>query len=117
MFLYATNLLLRSSFFLPVTHGLQPTESLSNTDNFLKVARNATFKKLSGFYGSARRCKKQLKMQKYIDNGCRLSWLIDPENKWVAIYRIGKPVETLQAPSSISGEDALEGFILNLENV
>ena len=56
-------------------------------------------------------------MQKYIDNGCRLSWLIDPENKRVAIYRIGKPVEILQAPSSISGEDALEGFILNLENV
>jgi hypothetical protein len=117
LFLYAANLLSRSSFFLPLTHGLQPTESLSNTDNFLKVARSATFKKLSGFYGSARRCKRQLKIQKYTDNGCRLSWLIDPENKRIAIYRIGKPAEILQAPSSISGEDALEGFILNLENV
>jgi len=31
-------------------------EDLSNTDNFLKVPRSDTFKKLSGFYSSARRC-------------------------------------------------------------
>jgi len=61
--------------------------------------------------------KGQLKMQEYMDNGCRLGWLIDPENKRVAIYRIGNPVEILEVPSSLSGEDVLQGFILNLENI
>ncbi len=61
--------------------------------------------------------KGKIKMQEYMDNGCRLGWLIDPENKRVAIYRIGQSVEILEAPSSLSGEDVLQGFILNLENI
>lgn len=61
--------------------------------------------------------KGQLKMQEYMDNGCRLGWLIDPENKRVAIYRIGQPVEILEMPSNLSGEDVLQGFMLNLENI
>ncbi|MFN5564327.1 MAG: Uma2 family endonuclease [Pseudanabaena sp.] len=57
------------------------------------------------------------KMQEYHDNGCRLGWLIDPESKRVAIYRLGRPVEILEAPLSLSGEDVLLGFVLNLENI
>jgi Uma2 family endonuclease len=57
------------------------------------------------------------KMQEYQDNGCRLGWLIDPESKRVAIYRLGQPVEILEAPLSLSGEDVLLGFVLNLENI
>jgi Uma2 family endonuclease len=57
------------------------------------------------------------KMQEYQDNGCRLGWLIDPESKRVAIYRLGQPVEILEAPVSLSGENVLLGFVLNLENI
>ncbi|MFZ4555807.1 MAG: Uma2 family endonuclease [Pseudanabaena sp.] len=57
------------------------------------------------------------KMQEYQDNGCRLGWLIDPEGKRVAIYRLGQPAEILQSPSTLSGEDVLIGFVLNLENI
>ncbi len=57
------------------------------------------------------------KMQEYQDNGCRLGWLIDPESKHVAIYRLGQPVKVLEAPVSLSGEDVLLGFVLNLENI
>jgi len=57
------------------------------------------------------------KMQEYQDNGCRLGWLIDPERKRVAIYRLGQPVEIREAPISLSGEDVLLGFVLNLENI
>jgi Uma2 family endonuclease len=57
------------------------------------------------------------KMQEYQDNGCRLGWLIDPDSKRVAIYRLGQPVEILEAPVSLSGEDVLLGFTLNLENI
>jgi Uma2 family endonuclease len=57
------------------------------------------------------------KMQEYQDNGCCLGWLIDPESKRVAIYRLGKPVEILEAPARLSGEDVLLGFVLSLENI
>jgi Uma2 family endonuclease len=56
-------------------------------------------------------------MQEYQDNGCRLGWLIDPQRRRVAIYRLGQAVEILEAPTSLSGEDVLLGFVLNLENI
>lgn len=59
----------------------------------------------------------QHKMQEYIDNGVRLGWLIDPQNQRVEIYRPGQAVEVLQAPSSLSGEDILPGFVLDLEQI
>lgn len=55
------------------------------------------------------------KMQEYIDNGSRLGWLIAPRTQQVEIYRPGQPVEVLQAPSVLSGEDTLPGFVLNLQ--
>ncbi|PLS68267.1 MAG: hypothetical protein CV045_08800, partial [Cyanobacteria bacterium M5B4] len=57
----------------------------------------------------------QKKMNEYQENGCRLGWLIDPQNKRVAIYRSNKPIEVLSAPASLSGEDVLPGFVLDLQ--
>ena len=59
----------------------------------------------------------QEKMQEYIDNGVRLGWLIDPKTKQVEIYRPGQDVEVLQSPTTVSGEDVLPGFELNLNKV
>ncbi len=59
----------------------------------------------------------QLKMKEYIDNGTKLGWLIDPKTQKVEIYRQGKQVEILQNPASLSGEDVLPGFVLNLSSV
>ncbi len=56
-------------------------------------------------------------MREYIDNGARLGWLIDPQNRLVEIYRPGKEVELLESPSNLSGEDILPGFVLNLRRV
>jgi Uma2 family endonuclease len=56
----------------------------------------------------------QEKMQEYIDNGASLGWLIDRKNKRVEIYRPGKEVEILENPATLSGEDILPGFVLNL---
>ncbi|MCM0590542.1 MAG: Uma2 family endonuclease [Gloeotrichia echinulata DEX184] len=58
--------------------------------------------------------KLQQKMQEYINNGVRLAWLIDPHNQRVEIYRPGQEVEILQSPTSLSGEDVLPGFVLDL---
>jgi hypothetical protein len=39
---------------------LKSIDGLSDSDNFLKLPQSGTFKKLSGFYGSARRCSKEV---------------------------------------------------------
>ena len=54
------------------------------------------------------------KMREYIENGASLGWLIDQKNQRVEIYRPGKDVEILEHPTSLSGEDILPGFILDL---
>lgn len=56
----------------------------------------------------------QAKMQEYIENGLRLGWLINPKNKQVEIYRPLVEVEVLH-PNSLSGEDVLPGFVLDLQ--
>ncbi len=56
----------------------------------------------------------QLKMQEYIDNGARLGWLINRKNSQVEIYRPQQATEVLKNPSTLSGEDVLPGFKLNL---
>lgn len=61
--------------------------------------------------------KLQAKMQEYIDNGARLGWLFDPQNRQVEIYRPGRDVEVWENPTELSGEDVLTGFVLNLRRV
>ncbi|MDJ1171314.1 MULTISPECIES: Uma2 family endonuclease [Roseofilum] len=57
----------------------------------------------------------QGKMQEYIDNGTRLGWLINPKNHQVEIYRQGQEKQVLDHPLTLSGEDILPGFTLNLQ--
>ncbi|MBD2270579.1 Uma2 family endonuclease [Anabaena sp. FACHB-1391] len=56
----------------------------------------------------------QEKMQEYIDNGVGLGILINRKSRQVEIYRPGKEVEVLDSPATVSGEDVLKGFALNL---
>lgn len=56
-------------------------------------------------------------MEEYRANGVRLGWLIDPQKQQVEIYRLGQDVEVLQSPASLSGEDVLPGFKLELGSI
>ena len=56
----------------------------------------------------------QEKMKEYIDNGVGLGLLINRKSRQVEIYRPGKEVEVLDSPATVSGEDVLKGFVLNL---
>ncbi|BAZ29174.1 hypothetical protein NIES4074_16120 [Cylindrospermum sp. NIES-4074] len=56
----------------------------------------------------------QEKMQEYIENGLRLGWLINPQAQQVEIYRPEKPVEIVQLPALLSGEEVLPGFELQM---
>lgn len=59
----------------------------------------------------------QAKLQEYMNNGAWLGWLIDPKQQMVEIYRPNQDVERLEAPSQISGESVLPGFILDLSTI
>ncbi|MEB3180691.1 MAG: Uma2 family endonuclease [Nostocaceae cyanobacterium] len=69
---------------------MSPTDSLSDTQN---------------------------KMQEYIDNLVTLGWLIDRKTRTVEIYRQAQQKEVLSHPVSLSEEDVLPGFILDLQIV
>lgn len=57
------------------------------------------------------------KMREYIDNGARLGWLINRQQYQVEIYRPNREVEILQSPQTLSGEDVLLGFVLDLAEI
>lgn len=59
----------------------------------------------------------QEKMQEYIDNGIRLGFLLNPQEKQVEIYRQGCEKDVLNAPMQLSGEDVSPGFLLKLDQI
>jgi Uma2 family endonuclease len=61
--------------------------------------------------------KTQEKMQEYIANGCRLGLLINRKKREIEIYRPAQEVEILSAPQTVSGENVLPGFVLNLQKI
>lgn len=56
----------------------------------------------------------QAKLREYLENGVKLGWLINRKTRRVEIYRLGQPVEVLDNPSQLFGEDVLPGFVLDL---
>jgi Uma2 family endonuclease len=85
-----------------------------NPEDFLPLAPDFVIELRSA---SDRLKTLQDKMQEYIDNGVRLGFLLNPQDRTVEIYRLGKSIEVLQSPSEVSGEDVLPGFVLALEGI
>ena len=59
----------------------------------------------------------QEKMEEYIENGVKLAWLIDRKQRKVYIYRPGQLVEELDNPRTLTGEEILPGFVLDLMEI
>jgi Uma2 family endonuclease len=64
-----------------------------------------------------RKKKLRKKMREYIAQGVRLGWLLDPIRGTVEIYRPGRRVERPAKPATLSGEDVLPGFVLDLKGI
>jgi Uma2 family endonuclease len=64
-----------------------------------------------------RRSPLRSKMEEYRANGVRLGLLIDPKNKQVEIYRLGKEPEILHSPTSIDCNEVMPGFILSMSEI
>lgn len=50
------------------------------------------------------------KMEKWLQNGVRLAWLVSPREQQTYIYRLDRPVDRKAFAEILSGEDVLVGF-------
>jgi Uma2 family endonuclease len=62
----------------------------------------------------ARECAR---MQEYIENGVKLGWLIDRQNKQALVYRQDGSITQYPANATLSGEDIVKGFQLKLQSL
>ncbi|MBE9077971.1 Uma2 family endonuclease [Romeria aff. gracilis LEGE 07310] len=56
-------------------------------------------------------------MAEYQENGARLGWLINRQDRQVEIYRQQQSVEVLENPNILLGETVLPSFVLNLDSI
>lgn len=57
----------------------------------------------------------QKKMQEWMDNGCRLGWLLDPVEENAYIYHENSAPRAVESfDETLSGQDVLPGFVLAL---
>jgi len=59
----------------------------------------------------------EARMREYLENGARLGWLIDPEERKVQVHRPGGPPEVLDRSDRLSGDPELPGFVLDLRSI
>jgi Uma2 family endonuclease len=60
--------------------------------------------------------KTQEKMQRWIENGVQLGWLIDPYSRKVYVHAPGTPQATV-VDSAVHGSGPVAGFVLDLARV
>lgn len=59
----------------------------------------------------------QRKMERWIENGAELAWLIDPIEKAVSIYRLNTSPQRLENPTQMTGEGPVAGLVLPLDRM
>ncbi len=60
----------------------------------------------------------QAKMREWMDNGCRLGWLLDPAEETAYVYRAAGALEVVDTfDAALSGEAVLPGFVLALKDL
>lgn len=56
----------------------------------------------------------EIKMERWMENGAMLAWLVDPFAREVVVYRAGEPTETLESPEVVLGHPPIEGFVIQM---
>ena len=57
------------------------------------------------------------KMERWIEHGVLLGWLIDPYDRIVWVYRPGRDVEELHEPAELRGDPELPGLVVPMDNI
>lgn len=111
-------------FFLPDSSMLNPDAAYVLPDKLTGLTRDdlTGFPRLCPdfvvelFSISDSRSKAQQKMERWIENGVSLGWLIDPYEKKVYVYEAG--AETVAVTGdTLPGKGPVEGFTLDLEEL
>ncbi|MDF0556972.1 Uma2 family endonuclease [Kamptonema sp. UHCC 0994] len=61
--------------------------------------------------------KTREKLREYIENGAQLGWIINRKKRQVEIYRPNQEPEILENPATVSGEEVLPEFSLDLATI
>ena len=59
----------------------------------------------------------QRKMERWIERGVLLGWLIDPYDRIVWVYRPGRDVEELREPAELRGDPELPGLVVPMAEI
>jgi Uma2 family endonuclease len=59
----------------------------------------------------------EAKMTRWISNGAKLAWLIDPDRQTVAVYCTGEQPEVHPHPISVQGTGPIAGFELTMARI
>ncbi len=112
-----------AGFFLPDTSMLSPDAAWMSMDKWNSISEDQkekfayiTPEFIIELMSPSDRLKNLNKiMVKWIDNGVKLGWLIDPGNQQTFIYRADGTVDKITSfDKKLSGEDVLPGFELDL---
>jgi Uma2 family endonuclease len=57
------------------------------------------------------------KMNEYVDCGCRLSWLVDPQNRRTYVYSANGDIQTVSFDDALSGSDVMPGLEVKMAEV
>lgn len=57
------------------------------------------------------------KITEFIENSCRLAWLVDPYEKVTHVYRPKVAVEKIPFDQELHGGQVLEGFKIRLSDI
>jgi Uma2 family endonuclease len=88
--------------------------SANEQDKFAKVCPDFVIELMSD---SDEKYTLPAKMEKYLQNGVRLGWVIDPFTQQTTIYRPDQQPDTKPFADALSGEDVLVGFTLRLTDL
>jgi Uma2 family endonuclease len=113
-----------TGFKMPITHSIKSPdvsfilhhrlEILEDDEQFRTIVPDFVIELRS----STDRLKTVIaKMEEYIENGVRLGWLIDPQTENVHIYRLNRNHTMQNFDETLSGEDVLPKFELNLRSI
>ena len=61
--------------------------------------------------------KTRQKLKEYIENGAKLGWIINRKQRQIEVYRPQQQPEIMTNPDTVSGEDILPGFTLDLSTI
>ncbi len=83
-------------------------------DGYIEVAPDLIVEVISP---GDRYTRVQKKVNEYLEKGVRLIWVVDPEDRSIAVFRDGQKPRVLSENEVLTGEDVLSGFTCRIADL